>query len=70
MLKKRRKSFGPAGTPGTKGPRPWDLTGQDIETLKVLWFRGPGTKEVQKVPRTKNWKSPGTMETLVLLAHY
>ena len=48
MLKKRRKLFGPAGTPGTKGPRPWDLTGQDIETLKVLWSRGPRTKEVQK----------------------
>ena len=49
---KKRKLFGPAGTPGTKGPRSRDLTGQDLETLKVLWSRGPGTKEVQKVPRT------------------
>ena len=51
------------------GPRdlevPVVLAGQDLETLKVLWSRGPGTKEVQKVPRTKNWKSPGTMETLI-----
>ena len=23
-------------------------TGQDLETLKVPWSRGPGTKEVQK----------------------
>ena len=41
------------------------LAGQDLETLKVLWSRGPGTKEVQKVPRTKNSKSPGTMESLI-----
>ena len=25
-----------------------DETGQDLETLKVPWSRGPGTKEVQK----------------------
>ena len=53
------------GTPGTKGPRsrgpartgPRDLEGpvvppgQDLETLKV--------------PGLENWKSPGTMESLV-----
>ena len=56
---------GPPGPPGQKVLGPVVLAGQDLETLKVLWSRGPGTKEVQKVPRTKNWKSPGTMETLV-----
>ena len=25
-----------------------DGTGQDLETLKVPWFHGPGTKEVHK----------------------
>ena len=28
--------------------RSWDGTGQDLETLKVPWSCGPGTKEVQK----------------------
>jgi hypothetical protein len=55
-----------AGNPGTKGPRsrgpgrtgprdlegPVVLAGQDLETLKVLGL--------------ENWKSPGTMESLVL----
>ena len=42
-----------------------DVTGLDLETLKVPWSCGPGTKEVQKVPGLENWKIPRTMETLV-----
>ena len=38
---KQKKEFGPARTSR-------DLTGRDLETLKVPWSRGPGTKEVQK----------------------
>ena len=68
-MQKKRENYlvppGPLGPPGQKVLGPVVLAGQDLETLKVLWSRGPGTKEVQKVPRTKNWKSPGTMETLV-----
>ena len=43
MLKKRRKSFGPAGTPGTKGPRSRDLQG-----LQVLSCQDHGTFEVSR----------------------
>ena len=68
-MQKKRENYlvppGPPGPPGQKVLGPVVLAGQDLETLKVLWSRGPGTKEVQKVPRTKNWKSPGTMETLM-----
>ena len=35
--KKSTLLFGPARTPGAKGPRSRDLTGQDLETLKVPW---------------------------------
>ena len=41
MLKKRRKSFGPAGTPGTKGPRSRDLQG-----LQVLSCQDHGTQDL------------------------
>ena len=58
------------GTPGTKGPRsrgpartgprdlegPVVLPGQDLETLKV--------------PGLENWKSPGTMESLLSITKY
>ena len=68
-MQKKRENYlvppGPPGPPGQKVLGPVVLAGQDLETLKVLWSRGPGTKQVQKVPRTKNWKSPGTMESLV-----
>ena len=46
-----KKSFGPvvlAGPPGQKVLGPVVLAGQDLETLKVLWSRGPGTKVAQK----------------------
>ena len=49
-----KKSFGPvvlAGPPGQKVLGPVVLAGQDLETLKV--------------PGLENWKSPGTMESLV-----
>ena len=48
-------------TPGTKAPRSQDQTGQDLETLKVPWSRGPvvpGLKK-SKSPGTENGKSPG-----------
>ena len=62
-----QKKIGPARTPGTKVPRsrgpartgprglegPVVLPGRDLETLKV--------------PGLENWKSPGTMETLVYI---
>ena len=65
-MQKKVWSRGPGRTPGTKGPRsrgpgrtgprdfegPVVLAGQDLETLKV--------------PGLENWKSPGTMESLVL----
>ena len=36
-----------------------DGTGQDLETLKVPWSRGPGTKEVQKSRDLKIGIVPG-----------
>ena len=42
-----------------------DLTGRDLEILKVLWSRGPGTKEVQKSRDLKMGKVLGKMPTLV-----
>ena len=36
-----------------------DRTGQDLETLKVPWSCGPGTKEVQK-SRDFFWRSRGS----------
>ena len=37
-------------------------TGQDLETLKVPWSCGPGTKEVQK--SQDFFKGPGTSRAL------
>ena len=56
---------GRPGTPETKGPRSRDKTGQDLETLKVPWSRD---SKSPKVPGLKNWKSPGTMETLLSMS--
>ena len=53
------------GSPGTRGPRSRDKTGQDLETLKVPWSRCPGTKEVQKSLDLKMGKVVGKMPTLV-----
>ena len=64
-IQKKFWSRGPGSTSGTKGPRsrgpgrtgprdlegPVVLAGQDLETLKV--------------PGLENWKSPGTMESLI-----
>ena len=47
------------GPPGPRGPRSRDQTGQDLETLKVPWSRGPGTKQVQKSRDLKIGKVPG-----------
>ena len=47
------------GSPGTRGPRSRDQTGQDLETLKVPWSRGPRTKQVQKSRDLEIGKVPG-----------
>ena len=36
------------GRPGKSREGPGKVPGRDLETLKVPWSRGPGTKEVQK----------------------
>ena len=40
-------------------------TRQDLETLKVPWSRGPVVPGLNK---SKDWESPGTMETLAAMA--
>ena len=45
-----------------------DGTGQDLETLKVPWSSGPGTKEVIKSRDLKMGKVPGKMPTLIYTA--
>ena len=49
------KFFGP----GTSREGPGKVPGWDLETLKVPWSRGPGTKEVQKSRDLKIGKVPG-----------
>ena len=52
----------PPGRPGTSRDVPGmsrDMTGRDLETLKVPWSRGPGTKKVQKSRDLKIGKVPG-----------
>ena len=56
---KQKKKFGPARTSRDVPGRSQDLTGQDLETLKVPWSRGLGTKEVQKSQDLKIGKVPG-----------
>ena len=48
----KKNGFGPARTSR-------DMTGRDLETLKVPWSRGPGTKKVQKSWDLKIEKVPG-----------
>ena len=45
--------------PGKSREGPGTSRGQDLETLKVPWSRGPGTKEVQKSRDLKIGKVPG-----------
>ena len=47
------------GRPGKSREGPGTSWGQDLETLKVPWSRGPGTKEVQKSRDFKIGKVPG-----------
>jgi hypothetical protein len=54
----KKKGFGPGGSRDVPG-RSRDMTGQDLETLKVPWSCGPGTKEVQKSLDFKIGKVPG-----------
>ena len=47
------------GRPGKSREGPGTSRGQDLETLKIPWSRGPGTKEVQKSRDLKMGKVPG-----------
>ena len=59
QVQTKKKEYGPARTSRDVPGRSRDLTGRDLETLKVPWSRGPGTKEVQKSRDLKMGKSRG-----------
>ena len=68
MFKQTKKIFGPARTSRDIPGRSRDLTGRDLETLKVPWSRGPGTKEVQKSRDLKIGKVPGQWKPYYLVS--
>ena len=55
----KKNGFGPARTSRDVPGMSRDMTGRDLETLKVPRSRGPGTKEVQKSRDLKIGKVPG-----------
>ena len=55
----KKNGFGPARTSRDVPGRSRDMTGRDLETLKVPWSHGPGTKKVQKSRDLKIGKVPG-----------
>ena len=54
------------GRPGKSREGPGTFRGQDLETLKVPWSCGPGTKKVQKSRDLKIGKVPGQWKPYTL----